>query len=69
VNTAQGEAVTIGADDDAAEILATMARRQVQRPPLIDGHDLIGIVSQADVARAISDPKAGSLIEALSVNY
>lgn len=66
---AQGEAVTIGADDDAEEILATMAQHQVRRLPVIDGHDLIGIVSQADVARALSDPKVGSLVEALSVDY
>ncbi|MGH3836250.1 MAG: hypothetical protein ACRDSF_11175 [Pseudonocardiaceae bacterium] len=26
-------------------------------------------ISQADVARAISDPKVGSLVEALSVDY
>ncbi len=66
---AQGEAVTIGADDDAEEILATMANYQVRRLPVIDGHDLIGIVSQADVARAISNPEVGSLVEALSVDY
>ncbi|MGH3973801.1 MAG: CBS domain-containing protein [Pseudonocardiaceae bacterium] len=66
---AQGEAVTIGADDDAEEILETMTNYQVRRLPVIDGHDLVGIVSQADVARAISDPKVGSLVEALSVDY
>ncbi|MGQ0719135.1 MAG: CBS domain-containing protein [Pseudonocardiales bacterium] len=64
----QGEAVTIGADDDAEEILATMANYQVRRLPVIDGHDLVGVVSQADVARAIPDPKVGSLLEALSVD-
>ncbi|MPZ67541.1 MAG: CBS domain-containing protein, partial [Pseudonocardiaceae bacterium] len=66
---AQGEAVTIGADDSAEEILATMSNHQVRRLPVIDGHDLIGIVSQADVARAISDPKVGDLVEALSIDY
>lgn len=49
---AQGEAVTIGADDDAAEILRTMTAHKVRRPPVIDGHVLIGMVAQADVARA-----------------
>jgi CBS domain-containing protein len=65
---AQGEAVTIGADDDAEEILATMTKHQVRRLPVIDGRDLVGIVSQADVARALSEPKVGSLVEALSVD-
>jgi CBS domain-containing protein len=63
---AQGEAVTIGADDDAEEIFRTMARHQVRRLPVIDGHDLVGIVAQADVARALSDAKVGDLIEAIS---
>ncbi|MGW8990992.1 CBS domain-containing protein [Streptomyces zhihengii] len=63
---AQGEAVTIGADDDAREILRTMADHQVRRLPVIDGHDLVGMVAQADVARALPDPQVGDLLEALS---
>ncbi|MEV7442582.1 CBS domain-containing protein [Streptomyces sp. NPDC091204] len=65
---AQGEAVTIGADDDAAEIMRTMADHQVRRLPVIDGHRLVGIVAQADVARALPDPKVGDLLQALSVD-
>lgn len=65
---AQGEAVTIGADDDVEEALDTMRRHQVRRLPVIDGHDLVGIVAQADVARALPDPKVGDLVEALSVD-
>ena len=63
---AQGEAVTIGADDSAEEILATMSHHKVRRLPVIDGHDLVGIVAQADVARSLSEPKAGDLLAALS---
>jgi CBS domain-containing protein len=62
----QGEAVTIGADDDADEIFRTMATHQVRRLPVIDGHDLVGIVAQADVARALKDPTVGDLLEAIS---
>ena len=65
---AQGEAVTIGADDDIDELLATMVEHQVRRLPVIDGHTLVGIVAQADVARSIKNPKVGDLVEALSVN-
>ncbi|MFF1478113.1 CBS domain-containing protein [Streptomyces sp. NPDC058301] len=63
---AQGEAVTIGADDDAEEILRTMSEHKVRRLPVIDGHTLVGIVAQADVARALPDPKVGDLLQALS---
>ena len=65
---AQGEAVTVGADDDAAEILRTMSQHKVRRLPVIDGHDLVGIVTQADVARALDDPKVGDLVQALSTD-
>ncbi|MDQ0938556.1 CBS domain-containing protein [Streptomyces sp. V1I1] len=65
---AQGEAVTIGADDDPDEILHTMTRHKVRRLPVIDGHELVGMVAQADVARALPDAKVGDLLEALSTD-
>ncbi|MFD5028255.1 CBS domain-containing protein [Streptomyces sp. NPDC058373] len=65
---AQGEAVTIGADDGAEEIMTTMTEHRVRRLPVIDGHDLIGMVAQADVARALPDPQVGDLLEALSTD-
>ena len=65
---AQGEAVTIGADDPIDEALATMTQHQVRRLPVIDGHRLVGIIAQADVARALPDPPVGALVEALSVD-
>ncbi|MFF1414469.1 CBS domain-containing protein [Streptomyces sp. NPDC058289] len=63
---AQGEAVTIGADDDAEEILRVMSEHQVRRLPVIDGHTLVGIVAFADVARAMPDAKVGDLLQAVS---
>ncbi len=63
---AQGEAVTIGADDDAEEILRTMSQHQVRRLPVIDGHELVGIVAVADVARSLPDRPVGDLVEAIS---
>ncbi|MER7268801.1 CBS domain-containing protein [Micromonospora sp. WMMD712] len=63
---AQGEAVTIDADDDAAEVLRTMGRHRVRRLPVVDGQDLVGIVAVADVARALPEGAVGDLIEAIS---
>lgn len=65
---AQGEAVTIGADDSAEEILRTMRTHRVRRLPVIDGHDLVGIVALADVARALPDAPVGELLEAVSMD-
>src|SRR5918996_3732783 len=56
---AEGKPVTIGADDSVAEMLETMARYKVRRLPVIDGHDLVGVISQADIAANLSDEDTG----------
>jgi len=63
---AEGKPVTIGADDSVDEALRTMTEHKVRRLPVIDGHDLVGIVSQADLARNIDEEKVGDLVEAIS---
>ena len=63
---ATGKPVTIGADDDLDELVRTMAEHQVRRVPVIDDHRLIGVVSQADVAKALPPEKVGDLLEAIS---
>jgi CBS domain-containing protein len=63
---ADGKPVTIGADDSIEEALATMSKHGVRRLPVIDGHDLVGVVSQADIARNLPDDKIGDLVEAIS---
>ncbi|MGZ5359180.1 MAG: CBS domain-containing protein, partial [Solirubrobacterales bacterium] len=62
---AQGKPVTIGADDSVEEALSVMSEHQIRRLPVIDGHDLVGIVSQADVARNLPDDKVGDLVQAI----
>src|SRR3954453_20529528 len=47
---AQGKPVTIGADDSLQELVRTMTEHQVKRLPVIDGHRLVGMVSESDVA-------------------
>jgi CBS domain-containing protein len=63
---AQGEVVTIGADDSIEELLRTMTEHAVRRVPVIDGHDLVGIVSQADVARSLPEDQVGQLVDLIS---
>jgi CBS domain-containing protein len=43
-----------------------MTEHGVRRLPVIDGHELVGIVSQADVARHLSADQIGQLVEAIS---
>jgi len=60
------EVVTIGADDSIEEALATMTRAGVRRLPVIDGHDLVGMISQADIATHLPEDRVGDLVAAIS---
>jgi CBS domain-containing protein len=63
---AEGKPVTVGADDSVEEVLRTMTEHHVRRLPVIDGHELVGIVSQADVAKNLPEERVGDLVEAIS---
>jgi CBS domain-containing protein len=63
---AQGEAVTIGADDDISEALRTMSKHEVRRLPVIDGHRLVGIIAQADIARELGDEQIAQVLREVS---
>jgi CBS domain-containing protein len=58
--------VTIGADDSVENALRTMAEHGVRRLPVIDGHELIGMLTQADVAKNCPADKIAELVEAIS---
>jgi len=62
----QDEVVTIGADDPIDEVLRTMTEHKVRRLPVIDGHECVGIISQADVATNLEETQVGDLVEAIS---
>jgi len=62
---AQGKPVTIGADDSIEEALRTMEEHQIRRLPVIDGHDLVGMLAQADVIQA-TPGRAGRTVSEIS---
>ena len=62
----EGKPVTIGADDSLREAIETMGEHKVRRLPVIDGHDLVGIISIADIATNVEDDDTGRLIEVIS---
>ena len=68
IDVGEGDAntVTIGADDSIDEALATMQRHQVRRLPVIDGHEVVGIIAQADVATHLTVKETGQTVEAIS---
>ena len=62
----QPEVVTIGADDSIDEALRTMKDKKVRRLPVIDGREVVGIITQGDVATNLPEGKVGDLVEAIS---
>jgi CBS domain-containing protein len=62
----QGKPVTIGADDSVDEALRTMSEHQVRRLPVIDGHELVGMLAQADIARHLNETSTGDVVQDIS---
>ncbi len=64
---AQGPPVTIDSEAATDEALKTMADSQIRRLPVLDADKrLVGIVSQADVARKVDETKVGGMVESIS---
>ena len=64
---ASEEVYAVTPDDDLNDALQTMARAQVRRVPVVvRENQLVGIVSQADVARVGKDKTTGDVVEAIS---
>jgi len=63
---AEGKPLTIGADVDIREALEVMQDQQVRRMPVIDEHRLVGIISQADIARELSAVQTGETVAEIS---
>jgi CBS domain-containing protein len=66
---ASTDLVTVDPLQDLDEALRLMAQHQVRRLPVVeeDGR-LVGILSQADVAREAQDKQTGELVEEISKN-
>jgi CBS domain-containing protein len=60
------EPVTIAPDADIDEALRLMARHQIRRLPVVEGSVLVGILTQADIAREEKEKTTGELVEAIS---
>lgn len=48
------DVITVRADDPLAEIVALMEERRVKRVPVLEGDRVVGLVSRADLLRALS---------------
>ncbi len=62
---AQGSAYHVDADASIEQMLTVMEEHQVRRLPVIDNHRLIGIVSEADIARHLPEHAIAQFVKAI----
>ncbi|MBB6349985.1 CBS domain-containing protein [Nonomuraea muscovyensis] len=60
---AQGTPITIEADADVQQVLHAMEEHRIRRLPVIDKHRLVGLISEADLARHLPEEQVGHFVE------
>jgi CBS domain-containing protein len=63
---ASADLVTVEPDTNLDEALTLMGQNQVRRLPVVEGGQLVGIVAQADVARAADEEETGEVVQDIS---
>lgn len=62
---AQGSAYYVAADASIEQMLEVMEEHQVRRLPVIENHRLVGIVSEADIARHLPEHAIVQFVKAI----
>lgn len=62
---AQGKPVTVDSNADVSEVLQIMEESKIRRLPVIDSHQLVGIISEAELARHLPRQDVGQFMEAV----
>jgi CBS domain-containing protein len=60
---AQGTLFWVDATADVDEVLHQMEDHQVKRLPVVENHRLVGIISEADLARNLDDHRLAEFVE------
>lgn len=62
---AQGKTYHVNGDASIQEMLDVMEEHQVRRLPVIEDHRLVGIVSEADIARSLPEHEIALFVKAI----
>ncbi len=62
---AQGNTYHVDADSTIEHMLTVMEEHQVRRLPVIENHRLVGIVSEADIARHLPEHAIAEFVKAI----
>ncbi|MBY8857407.1 CBS domain-containing protein [Nocardia sp. CA2R105] len=57
--------IAVSGDTDVGDVLATMQTHRIRRLPVIDGNELVGIISEADLSRGLREQQVGEFVEAV----
>jgi len=60
---AQGTLYWVDAKADVSEVLRQMEEHRVKRLPVIENHRLVGLISEADLARSLSEHQLAEFVE------
>jgi CBS domain-containing protein len=60
---AQGKVAYVDADTDMDTIVDMMGKEQVKRMPVIHDHKLVGMISEADLAKHLDDKHLSKFVE------
>lgn len=62
----RAEPIAIDPAGDVDEVLHLMAENQIRRLPVVDNERVVGIISEADVARNLPEQAVGQFVEAVT---
>lgn len=62
---AQGKPITIDVQADVSEALRIMEEHKIRRLPVTESNRLVGMISEADVARHLPDSAVAEFVEAI----
>lgn len=62
---AQGVPYVVRTEADVTEVLSVMEEHQVRRVPVLEERRLVGMISEADVARHLPEQTIGRFVEAI----
>jgi CBS domain-containing protein len=62
---ARGKPITVHADADQTEVLRIMEEHRIRRLPVVEAHRLVGMISEADIARHLNRHEIAEFVEAI----
>jgi CBS domain-containing protein len=62
---AQGKTFCVDANAGVDDVLDQMMEHKIKRMPVIENHRLVGLISEADLAKNLPEEKLGRFVEAI----